>query len=187
MVGRVCPRHGYRGRPLNSIVRPTVRFVFAVLIISAAFEAGAVASDASLPTFEQFPANPSSAHAPAKVRLDSHPKARRFRTVLREGAAAGPNFAGRYTIITWGCGTACQEVGIIDATNGQVFFPRQLQPNAYDAVTDETPPFQYRLDSRLLIVAGSPLDRADNIGIHYFVWGGRSLKEVLYVPKEWQR
>ncbi len=165
MVGRVCPRHGYRGRPLNSIVRPTVRFVFAVLIISAAFEAGAVASDASLPTFEQFPANPSSAHAPAKVRLDSHPKARRFRTVLREGAAAGPNFAGRYTIITWGCGTACQEVGIIDATNGQVFFPRQLQPNAYDAVTDETPPFQYRLDSRLLIVAGSPLDRADNIGI----------------------
>jgi hypothetical protein len=104
---------------------------------------------------------------------------------LREGAKNGPNFAGHYTIVTWGCGTACEELGIIDALDGRVFFPRQLQPNAYQSVTDQTPPFQYRIDSKLLVVAGSPLDREDNIGIHYYLWNGRELKELLYVPRQW--
>lgn len=107
--------------------------------------------------------------------------------MLREGAKAGPNFAGHYTIVSWGCGTACIEVAIVDATNGHVFFPAQLQPLAYQAVTDSTPDMQYQIGSRLLIVAGSPMDREDNIGIHYFTWNGRALREVLYVPKVWPR
>ena len=46
--------------------------------------------------------------------------ARRLRTMLRIGAASGPNFAGHYTPVTWGCGVACQEFAIVDAKSGRV-------------------------------------------------------------------
>jgi hypothetical protein len=176
---RRCTTAGRSTGSLALTVRSIVAVGFAIVF------SGSVGAQIREPTFEQYPAVVSSITVPAKVRLESHPKARTYRTVLRGGAKEGPNFAGHYTIVTWGCGTACQEVGIVDAKNGEVFFPRQLQPNAYQAVTDETPPFQYRLDSKLLVVAGSPLDRDDNIGIHYFLWTGRNLKQLLYVPKVW--
>jgi len=41
---------------------------------------------------------------PAPVKLLGR-KARTFCTTLRREAKAGPNFAGHYTIATWGCGT----------------------------------------------------------------------------------
>ena len=182
----VVPRRSTRSLAL------TVRSIAILLTVGVSVGAsGAVVqrdqSQAAVPAFEQHPAVVSSIVVPAKVRLDSHPKARTFRTALRDGAKNGPNFAGHFTIVTWGCGIACQDVSIVDAKSGRVFFPQQLQPTSNDAVTDETPPLQYRLDSKLLIVAGSPLDRDDNIGIHYYLWTGQNLKELLYVPKEWAR
>jgi hypothetical protein len=156
-------------------------------IVSAALAlAGSTVANIDVPSFERYRVKSGVIERPANVQLSSHPKAPKFRTVLADGAKTGPNFAGHYTIVTWGCGVACAEVGVVDARTGQVFFPRQLQPNAYQSVTDQTPPFQYRLESNLLIVAGSPLDRGDNIGIHYYLWNGRDLKELLYVPKQWR-
>lgn len=78
---------------------------------------------------------------PAAVNVNNHPKAKQFRTVLHAGAAKGPNFAGHYTAITWGCGTECQMLGIVDAKTGRVFiapFTLRLRAN-------------FRRDSRLLI------------------------------------
>lgn len=157
---------------------------FATVI--ALLNTGVAAVDTA-PQFEKYKVPPSAIAKPASVRLDSHPKARTFRTVLRDGAKEGPNFAGHFTIVKWGCGTACISVGVVDALSGEVYFPRQLQPLAYQAVTDETPPLQYRLDSRLLVVAGSPMDREGNEGIYLYVWSGRRLKEVHRVPKDWPR
>ncbi|SRR5258708_2448596 len=139
------------------------------------------------PTFETYSVLVQKAQQPAKVKLDSHPMGRKYRTVLKQGALVGPNFAGHYTLVAWGCGTQCQTAAVIDAQTGQVYFPSQLQPIAYQAVTDGTVPLQYKLDSRLLVAAGSARDRDDSIGLHYFVWTGRALKEVLFVPKRWQR
>ena len=45
-----------------------------------------------------------------------------FRTRLIEGAKKGPNFAGHYTVVTWGCGTNCAVVAIVDAKTGIVHF-----------------------------------------------------------------
>ncbi len=56
------------------------------------------------PRFEAF-STPVISLKPARVDLESHPLAKRYRTRLREGAAEGPNFAGHFTIVGWGCGT----------------------------------------------------------------------------------
>lgn len=72
------------------------------------------------PTFADYPAAEPGIATPAPVDLGSHPRAREFRTMLTRGAAEGPNFAGHYTVVTWGCGTMCQEFMIVDARTGRV-------------------------------------------------------------------
>src|SRR5919199_362191 len=62
----------------------------------------------------------SRGRRPAAVDVASAPYGRMFRTKLREGAAAGPTFAGHYTIVLWGCGTGCQIVAVVDARTGRL-------------------------------------------------------------------
>jgi hypothetical protein len=61
---------------------------------------------------------------PAPVQLGSARYGRAFRTRLREGAGGGPNFAGTFTVVIWGCGAPCQMVAVIDARSGRL--SRQL-------------------------------------------------------------
>jgi hypothetical protein len=53
------------------------------------------------PKFSQFHVPPYSGKLISRVDLSS-PEAHQFRTNLREGAKKGVNFAGHYTIVTWG-------------------------------------------------------------------------------------
>ena len=47
-----------------------------------------------------------------------------YRTRIRDGLEAGPNFAGHYALIQFGCGTGCSATIIADAITGRVFnFP----------------------------------------------------------------
>jgi hypothetical protein len=69
----------------------------------------------------------------------------KFRTVIREGAARGINFAGHYALITIGCGTDCSTTMLVDVTSGIIFdFPLGGE-NYYNLALD------YRPYSRLLI------------------------------------
>jgi hypothetical protein len=54
------------------------------------------------PAFGDYPATDDFRGRPAPVDRASHPLASRFRTRLREGTERGPNFAGHYTIASWG-------------------------------------------------------------------------------------
>jgi hypothetical protein len=103
------------------------------------------------PRFEQYPAPKNFKGKPAPVNLASHKGARRFRTNLREGAKEGPNFAGHYTVVTWGCGTACMVFAIVDARTGRVYFPNFLP---YMSASDEA--IRYRLDSKLFVADDAP-------------------------------
>lgn len=125
------------------------------------------------PTFEAHPAAPSSLGGPAPVDLTSHPRARRFRTVLSRGAAEGPNFAGHYTVVSWGCGTMCQEFMIVDALTGRVYDGRTTALGA-----------EYRLDSDLLVI--NPPDRlaetpcpGQECAPQYLRWAGDRLEPVI--------
>jgi len=155
--------------------------IVATVVIAAVSSVGTVAAD--VPTFKAFPAKRAAIAKPAAVRLTT-PETKRFQAVLRQGAREGPNFAGHYTIVRWGCGTTCNYVAIVDAKNGRVVFPPQLQPLSFVMVTDESPPLQYRIDSNLLIATGASMDR-DQAGTFYYRWNGRSLKQLKYVPREW--
>jgi len=48
---------------------------------------------------EDFPVTQTFAGRPVPPDLASHPRAQVYKTVLREQAGEGPNFAGHYTII----------------------------------------------------------------------------------------
>ena len=111
--------------------------VLAALALCA-MPAAAQAIDALM---AKYPAGAPFKGKPAAVNLASHKDARMFRTRLREAAPKGPNFAAHMTVVTWGCGTSCQTVALIDARNGRVYFG----PTASLGV-------KHRLGSRLLIV-----------------------------------
>jgi hypothetical protein len=63
--------------------------------------------------------------------------------MLREGAKQGPNFAGHYTVVMWGCGSDCMEVAVVDAKTGHVYFvPFTVSPSMEA---------DYRSNSRLFV------------------------------------
>lgn len=128
-----------------------------------------------VPRFEDYPATESFSGTPAPVELRSQPWAREFRTALRAGAAAGPDFAGAYTIALWGCGTQCQSWAIVDARTGRVY------GNPFDSELG----VEYRRDSRLLVV--NPVEPGEIVWEGrprpgYFVWDGRQLVRVPQPP-----
>ncbi len=55
-----------------------------------------------------------------KINLKTHPEGIRFRTVLREGFKNPPSLAGKYVVVTHGCGTSCQTNWIISKETGNI-------------------------------------------------------------------
>ena len=45
----------------------------------------------------------------------------RYRESVQLDAQRGPNFAGRYTVARWNCGTSCSSMVVIDAGTGALF------------------------------------------------------------------
>ena len=134
-----------------------------------------VTSDTDTPRFEDMPVAGKFNGRPAPVKL-STAEARRYRTVIREGAREGPNFAGHYTIVTWGCGSGCVQFAIVDAKTGAVYSPRfyvAARVHVDEEAQQPDEPLQFRIDSKLLIVSGSPNEQ--NEGIYYYSWDGKRL------------
>ena len=104
----------------------------------------------STPTFTQYAAEVETIKN-TQVNLKSHKYANNYRTNLRNAAKEGVNFAGHYILTTWGCGTNCSQTAIIDARNGQVFFPEELGGSIFGfcELPDDTEPIVYKADSRL--------------------------------------
>jgi len=109
------------------------------------------------------------------IDFSSHPDALKFKTNLIEGVKGGPNFAEHYTIISWGCGTMCQVVAIVDNRDGAVYFP-----------ITSTLGVDFRIDSNLLIVDPS-WKIQENFGEYeipdwahprYYIWENNSLIEI---------
>ncbi|HEY8360739.1 MAG TPA: hypothetical protein VIL30_25050 [Ramlibacter sp.] len=147
------------------------------------------------PRFEDHPAQPyAGANAPVDVGSDV--RSRRYRTQLQNWAREKPNFAGHYIVATWGCGTGCTQVAVIDAASGKVFHPAGATVNYIMDVDPEVlvdikdgerradfGALHYRVDSKLLVVFGTPEGRAQNNGISYFVWEGDRLNRLRFVAK----
>lgn len=152
----------------------TFRYGF-LFVMTAAFATSASSQSASntdLPQFEDYPATDIFQGRPSPVDL-SNPDARAMRTRLSEGAAEGPNFAGRLTYVEWGCGSGCQSGAVVDAGTGRVVsLPEPMSNGA-----------SFRLDSRLLVL--NPLESYEGMGeipayysTVYLVWENNAFREL---------
>src|SRR2546427_1567933 len=127
-----------------------------------------------IPSFADFKVDSIFRGHPAPVDLTSDRDAPRFRSALRHGARSGPNFAGHLTVVTWGCGTSCIVVALVDAKTGRVFS------------TPVNPGYgvEHHLDSRLLIVdrvACTDTTWAASYA-HFLEWTGQRLEERDSLP-----
>jgi len=130
----------------------------------------------------RIPAGTSKPVAPDVGRGQAH----LYRTVIREAAGKGPNFAGHYTLIRIGCGAATVCPAIVDARTGKVFFPPELvSAEALLVDTGDTgvETLNYRKDSRLIIVVGTPNENLKNEGMSYYLWWSGKLTRIRFVPK----
>jgi hypothetical protein len=112
-------------------------------------------------------------------------RAHLYRTAIREEAKQGPNFAGHFTIARIGCGAATVCPAIIDVNTGSVFFPPELlsaEALLMDTGDTDVDTLNYRRDSRLLIVAGSPNENLKNKGMSYYLWRSGKLSLLRFVP-----
>jgi hypothetical protein len=110
---------------------------------------GATTQITIAPRFDDYPSVERYSGPAAPVLVASARYGRTYRTRLRDGSKAGPNFAGAFTVVTWGCGSSCQVSVVISARTGTL--SRQILRT--------TNGLQYRRGSRLLIAdAGQPGD-----------------------------
>jgi hypothetical protein len=153
-----------------------------------------------VPRFEDFTIDVFSGKSADPILRTS--EERLYRTAIRQGvskgwgavdgttgkelAAPGPNFAGHYDIVTWGCGSPCLMAAIVDLRTGRIFPPpfHHGPGNSYFQVPWAFPskPLLYRVDSRLLVMNICEADKtvqhegrvgheAQGCGAHYFVMG----------------
>lgn len=148
-------------------------FLALPLVASITLTAIPSQSIAAAPSFAQYRVTQRYTGRPAPVNLNS-PQARRFRTVLTNGARRGPNFAGQYTVVTWGCGTECQQVAIVDARTGRVYMT---------GITASLG-VKHQLNSRLLVVnppeeiAQLSPEYARRISTQYYIWENNRLRQI---------
>lgn len=144
------------------------------------------------PRFEQFPATEPFRGRVAAPDFRSSAEGRVFRTAIRAGARLGPDFAGHYTVVGWGCGTGCEAVAVVDANSGRIFFSPILGSIDNTNVAYDGPEgpnerlIKYRKDSRLLVVVGGINEEPDRRGISYFVWEHNRFKRIRFVSKPYQ-
>lgn len=106
--------------------------------------------------------------------FSTNPEAKMFKTRIIEGCKDGINFAGHFTLIYWGCGTACQYGVVVDRKTGKI----------YDGYTSSMGS-DYRADSRMIIFNGKintskqEFLRLDNYSqIQVKKWNGKVFKNL---------
>jgi len=114
----------------------------AAALLLGAVTLRAQAPQPPLPKFEDYHVADVFHGTPAPVKTTDSKLARTYRTRLRDAGSKGPNFAGHYTLASWGCGTSCQDWAVIDARTGHVF----------ESMLETSVGAEFTRDSRLMLV-----------------------------------
>ena len=162
------------------------RILFTLLTLSHM----AIGQSSKLPTFERFTVTSVFLGRAVGPSLRSEKDPTR-REKIKEGAKAGPNFAGWYTIAEWECGATCRSMALIDTRNGTVhggpfeslgLLPGFLYEGKYRLEHHTATPLTYKFNSRLLIVRGCPENQEDACASYFYEWGWNKFKLLAKVP-----
>lgn len=165
-----------------------VSVVFSYCIVtSVALLTSSTYSQEKPPLPEDYPVRKSAIFkgTPARPLLDSK-RARLYRRVLRQGAKEGPNFAGRYTIVTWGAGLGVFSMAVVDANSGKVYFPpfKTVGNTAYGMpLLDKGENPAWKVDSRLFAFVGRPDANDQGMGLYVYSFD-RGRFRLEYFEKE---
>jgi hypothetical protein len=147
------------------------------------------ASTARTPRFEDYPVGEMFTGTPA-VPILSTPETRRYQTRIRNALTmgsdvwvgswknpsrvAGPNFAGRYFVIRWGCGSQCVVMATVDAKTGIVYDPPLADKGSLNVPLDNLSDMEIDLrpTSSLLVLRNACRDfkNRESCGTYYFNW-----------------
>jgi hypothetical protein len=148
-----------------------------ILLLGLCFLAGAD----EVPTFEHFKVGEKFTGKPALPILRTRLQ-QRFRTMIREAAEEGPNFAAHYTLAEWGCGAGCVSMAVVDNMTGRTFdgpfsiLGYDLE-NAYEGGEEQ---LEYRIDSGLMVARGCPQEK--DCGTYYYEWADDRFKLLRKTP-----
>lgn len=131
---------------------------------------------ASGPQFADYPVRNIFKGKPAQVQIKTA-AARRFRTRLKDDSRQGPNFAGHYTVVFWGCGSGCAELAIVDAITGKVFWLPLDEIDIPDG-PQVKPNRNFRLDSKLLIITRAQYDGRGTFTAYYYILDNQRLRLI---------
>jgi hypothetical protein len=165
------------------------------------------------PEFQDYATQDSLLGTAAEPRLTT-PWSQKFRTRIRRGTDSqegfrrgsdyvetpGPNFAGHYRVVNWGCGSGCLMMVVVDLKTGSIYrSPMSLGPTGEDLLIIPNlgmgwGDFDFRQDSRLFVMKScpwgspdpkSPLYRGSRFcGTSYFVMGPTGFRMIQRVAEE---
>ena len=107
---------------------------------------GGTARSQSWP-FHEYPAAVFRGR-PARPKLET-PIAKEHATRILKAASEGPNFAGHYRVVDWGCGSSCGVYVIVNEQTGKVFTPPEISKGVDLGVAGP----EFRPDSTLFVLA----------------------------------
>jgi hypothetical protein len=115
-----------------------------------------------------------------------------FRTMIRHGAESQVQFAGHYTVPSWGCGMGCTGFAIVDSVSGRIYNGLGVADLPITWLNKENGGVQmerleFHPDSRLLKISGCPNEA--NCGFYDYVMTdgkGLTLVRKKLLPQEFQ-
>ena len=106
--------------------------------------------------------------------FSTDPDSKRFITRIKNECANGINFAGQYTLVTWGCGSPCQSGVVVDRKTGKIF-------GGYGTALGS----EFKKDSKMIIRNVGAIDTTTNLievcaycEVNHEIWTGTEFKEV---------
>lgn len=159
----------------------------AAIVLFAGFVLAA--GQGSAPSFDQYRTTEAAYKGKPAAPVLKTAEDRRFRTMIRTGAADGPNFAGHFTVVEWGCGAGCVSVVVVDAATGEIHrapfkslgWQLRKYEGKYKADDDKFEQLVYKLDSRLLVARGC-LDESEKCASYFWDWNGSQFKLIKTIP-----
>lgn len=135
--------------------------------------------------FGDFPAQPVY-HGQVAAPVLRSAQDKSYRTMIRTAAASGKvNFAGHYILSAFGCGGGCLQIFALDARSGEVhWLPFTVSWGPDDKLFDtEIMPLDYRVDSALVVVAGSRNEHGHGVYHYVFEHGQFRLLDAHDIPE----